>query len=102
MKVNVKHGLTRCSTGIHYDAIAVGWQLQAGSDLADAHHRHSDCIRIRLGEFVERRDMTSWNHEHMRRRLRIDIVEGNDVLVFEDLARRDLISGDAAEKALNI
>jgi len=49
-------------------------------------------------EGVQRLDVTLRDHEHVRRRLRIDVVECHDVLVFVHLLRRDLAGGDAAKE----
>ena len=50
-------------------------------------------------EIVERRDVRARNDQHVRRRLRIDVVEGDGDVVLEHFLRRDLAGDDAAEEA---
>ena len=51
-------------------------------------------------EDVERRDVLSRHDEHMRRRLRVDIAEGDGAVVLLDQLRWDLAVDDLAEQAV--
>src|SRR4030095_12947573 len=80
MQVHVKHSLTRSRVRVHHRSIA----LLADTFGAGDSRRHQRQAAEHLGvvRLVERRDVRTWNHEHVYRRLRIDVAKGNRVLVF--------------------
>src|SRR5512137_2052741 len=52
------------------------------------------------GQVVQGGDVPARHHQHVHRGLRVDVVEGDDVLVFVDQFRRDLPPDDPAEEAV--
>src|SRR5690349_20137764 len=78
--VNVEevHRLPRVRAGIDHRAVAAGDALRRG-DLRGGEHDLSH--ERRIARFVERRDVYAGDHEHMRRRPRIDVAEGDGMLV---------------------
>jgi len=97
--VDVKDRLPRRFAVIDDQPIAIRIHLQVPRDLRRTHHRHPDDVRLVLVEVVERRNVRARNDQHVRRRLRIDVVEGDGDVVFEHFLRRDFAADDAAEEA---
>src|SRR5215475_13293414 len=50
--------------------------------------------------FLESRNVLLWNHEHVCRSLRVNVVKGKGVLVFVDLLRRHFAADYAAEQTI--
>ena len=64
-----------------------------------AKHDPEDVV-VRRSQVVERRDVPSGDDEQMKRRLRVDVLEGDHVLVVVDEMAGDLPSDDLAEQAV--
>jgi len=96
--VDVEDGLAGGFATVADDAIAVGIEMQTAGDLRRANHQSADESGLAVIEIVKRGDVAPGNDEDVRRRLRIDVVKGEDLIVFEDLPRRDLAVRDAAEE----
>src|SRR6476660_1237895 len=96
MEMDVEDRLSRTGARVHDGAIAGGDPLRSGNlrggEHEPAHHRG-------IRRLVERSDVLLRDHEDVRRRLRIDVAEGDRVLVLADDLRRDLPAHDAAEQA---
>ena len=58
--------------------------------------------RIALIHKHQRLDVLFRDQQKMHRRPRVDVVEGEDVIVFEELFRRDFAGGDFAEQAVGV
>jgi len=54
---------------------------------------------VSLG-FLQSSEMTLWNDEDVRRRLRVDVVKREDMVIFVDFLGRNLAANDAAEKTV--
>jgi len=65
----------------------------------DSLHRSYQRIVVR-GEIVQRGDVTTRDDQDMQRRLRVDIPNGDDLVVFMHEASRDLPCDDLAEEAI--
>ncbi len=102
MEVDVKHRLPRAFAVVDDEAVAVGVEAEVVGEGggADEGFAHRHCVGF--GEVVERGDVASRDDEDVRRRLRVDVVEGDRVGVFEDFLRGDLAVGDAAEQAVSV
>src|SRR5882724_6612376 len=96
--VKMRHLLMGGGSGIGKDTIAaVGYPLVA-ADLAQGAHESGHLGRRGLlGEIVERDVLSLGDHQDMRRALRADVVEGEDVLILVNLVARDLAAQDAGE-----
>src|SRR5437016_12608453 len=81
------------------DAVAVALEVEVAGDLGDAMQGHADDGRLALVERVERGDVPPRDDEDVRRRLWVDVVEGDGDVVLEDFRRGDLAGGDAGEEA---
>lgn len=67
-----------------------------GRRASDAAHQH---LMLRI-DLVETRNVDARNHQHVDRRLWIDIPEGDDVFILEHDVRRDLARHDLAEETI--
>src|SRR5690606_1733812 len=99
MKVQMIHLLQSDSSGVHDGAKAVGAALLACNP-ARRNHQTPHCRLVFLTEVSHRVDVRLGDHQHMHRRNRVDVVEGEDMLVLIHLLRRNLATCDAAEDAV--
>jgi len=99
VNVDVKDRLARGLAVVHYEAVAIVVKSENSCDLGCADDQCADGRRVRHCEIVQHRDVLAWNHEKVRRCLRIDVFEGDYVVIFMNLARRDFTRDDAAEEA---
>ena len=97
--MDVEHRLSGRLAMVHDYAIALGIEPQVPGDLRRAHDRHTDDSGLLLIEIIECRDVLTRNDQHVRWRLRVDVVERDDKVVLKDFLRGDLAGGDAAEEA---
>ena len=96
--MDVEDGLTGGFAGIDHHAVALVCQLQLARELRRAQQHGADDRGFRVIHRIERSDMFSRNDQDMRRRLRVDVVEGDDFVVFIDFLRGDFARRDPAEK----
>jgi hypothetical protein len=64
-----------------------------------AEHRSHQCV-IGRRQVVDRRDVSTRDDEHMQRRLRVDVLDGDEVVVLMDDGALDLARDDLAEEAV--
>jgi hypothetical protein len=57
---------------------------------------------VSLRRFVERLDVFEWNHQHVRRRLRIDVLDRNRVFILMHKLSWDFAGDDFAEETVFI
>src|SRR5581483_4372074 len=100
VQVDVEHGLARVAVGVEEDAESAGGDAAVLRDRRRAPHQLADDRVVVRRQVVERGDVLLRNDEHMRRTLRIDVVEREHAVVFVDDRRGDLASGDFAEEAV--
>jgi hypothetical protein len=99
MQVQVKHGVTGAGADVEHCAVAI-------LDTALAPNPRSNEIAISddLGIFglslLEADNVLLGNDEHMRGRLRADVFEGEDLVVFIHLLGRDLARNNLAKEAV--
>ena len=85
------------------EAVAAGVEPELAGDGADGTHQRRDLGVAGPGrEIVEMNVGALGNHQHMDRRLGIDVVEGQDVLVLIDRLARNLFAQDAGEDVAGI
>jgi hypothetical protein len=100
MHMQVRNALLRVRAVIHNASIAaLGYTLLFGnmcrspSDLAD------DPL-IPFGQTGKVDNMLAWNHQHVHRRLRIDVAERNHISVLEHDISLDITLSDLAKEAV--
>src|SRR5574343_1748267 len=99
MRVQLRHFLLPHTTGIDNDPKTIRAALRhrnvvrLGEDFAQ-HLRILDSRRRQRGDVLFR------NHQHMHRPSGINVLEGEDILIFVHLGRRDFPCNDLAEKAV--
>ena len=97
VQMQVKDTLARVASDVPDETIAtLGDALSLRHGVRHAHHRrqHRPIRRLRR---VDARDVSARDHQHMQRRLGIQIAEGNHLVVAIDLRARKRPSDDAAE-----
>src|SRR5687768_6054099 len=98
MQVDVKHRLSRLRVAIEHGPIARPIVALVFRNLRGGAHHGAD-QRVVIGiQVVERRDVLLGHHERVQRRLRIDIGEGQQPVVFVDFRGRDFSGNDPAEQ----
>lgn len=101
MKMDVKNGLS-CGGAIINDKTITINKVEFGSKACTcAYHFAYKLFIFRLYKGRANK-MFFGDDQEMNRRLRRDIVEGKDVIVFIEFIRRDLTSNNLTEKAVFI
>jgi len=98
MKMNVENGLAGRFAMIDDRAVAIGVEMQIASDLGQPHQCRSYRGGVGFRHVVEARDVLSGNHQHVRGRLRIDVVKRDHVGVLINFFCRNLAVRDPAEE----
>src|SRR5262245_29161057 len=98
--MDVEHSLTGVAFRIEDDSIAlvripVLFRDGGRGSLYRAHERI-----IMRAEIVERGDVATRNNQDVQRRLRVDVPDGDELVVLVDKASRDLSRDDLAEKTV--
>jgi hypothetical protein len=98
VKMNVKDRLPGVSIRVEHRAVTrVGDSFFAGN--LCGYYRESP-HEVRICRVVQRVDVTPWDHEHVDRRLWIDVAKGDAVFCFRDDRRWNLTPHDSAKEAL--
>jgi hypothetical protein len=97
--VEMKYRLSCSRTYVEYRAVSV-LDISLARDLSRRQVTASDHLGIANLRFLQTSKMFLWDHEDMRRRLRIDVFDGEHVLVLIDFLRGNLAAENAAEKAI--
>src|SRR5687768_5521135 len=99
MQVDVEHGLSRSRIAVeHCPVTGTVVALFFGNVRGGAHHGADQPV-VRRRQVVERRDVLLRDHQDVHRRLRVDVVEGEQLIVFVDLRRGNVTRNDLAEQA---
>src|SRR5262249_32333667 len=96
MQMQMKYRLPCPPTSVVHRAIPV-LDLPLALDLCCPQLAISEQLGVVAGRFLQSHDVLLRHDEHVRRRLRIDVLEGERLFVFVDLLRRDLTGDDLAE-----
>jgi hypothetical protein len=98
--MDVADGLSAQLVAVHHQAKALGAALLAGQLLGGVQQVAGQRL-VGFGEVGEGGDVALGDHQKMHRRLRADIVEGDELIVLVELARRNLTGDDLAEQAVH-
>ena len=96
MHVDVVDGLSALLVAVHHHAETFLAALLPGQALGDEEHV-SGQQPVFFAQVGEGGNVLLGDDQEMHRRLRADVVEGDDLIVFVELARRDLPGGDLAK-----
>jgi hypothetical protein len=99
VQVQVKDGLAGAAAVIEDGAIARE-EIAFGGELRGDELQFPEKGLIAVMRVLERRKMLSWADQNVRGRLGIDVFEGENVIVFVDEFRGNLLRADFAEKAV--
>jgi len=101
MDVEVEDGLSGAGANIENGAIAL-FDVALASDLSGGKMATADDFGVVGFGFLQSSEMFFGDDEHVRGSLRINVFEGEDVVVFVDFFRGDFSAQDAAEEAVGI
>lgn len=101
MNVQVKDGLACTGADIKDRSVSM-FDVALARNLRCSEMAAADDLCVGGFGFLQSSKMTLRNDEYMRRRLRIDVFEGKDMLIFINFLGRNLAADDAAEKAIRI
>lgn len=99
--VEVEDGLSGAGADVEDSAVSV-LDLALASDLCGGEMAAADDFGIGGFGFFQSREMPFRNDENVRGGLRVDVFEGDDVIVFMHFFGRNFAADDAAEKAVGI
>src|SRR4029077_6247073 len=94
MQVQVEHRLTTGGVAVEQQSINRLRDSQLGRYGARPKHQRRKYRRIRICYVVHGGNVLFWNNEHVRRRLGVDVVECEHVVVFIDDIARQLARDD--------
>ena len=99
----MEHQLPAVGAVVGDDAVAFGLEPEILRDLGHRAPEADDQLGRRLGAEIGLRDVLALgDHQHMHRRLRMDVVEGQRKIVLVDLLARQLAAQDAREDVVAI
>src|SRR6185503_2728921 len=98
VQMDVEHRLAGRSIGVDHGPVArLGDPFRPG-DLGRNERQTADHRRVL--RVVERRDMLARHHQHVHRRLRVDVAKRDAVRILPNELRGDLVAYDAAEETV--
>ena len=100
VQVDVKDGLPSLAVRVEHRPVPAVRYASFLGNRGGAPDELSDQAVVFCAKLVQRFDMTLRDDEHMRRRLWIDIVEGQHAFVLVDDACRNRALDDFAEQAI--
>ena len=98
--MDMKDCLAGIAIGVEDRSVAARRQAAFAGDSGRPPHQFADEPVVLGAELVERRDMPFRYDQHVGRRLRVDVVEGDDAIVLVDQRRGNLTPDDFAEQAV--
>ena len=100
VQVDMKHRLSGVALTVQDRAVpALGIAMLFGQRCCAPDHGPDEVVVAR-SQVVQRRDVLPRNDEDMKRRLRTDVLERDQILILVDEVARDLASDDLAEQAV--
>jgi hypothetical protein len=97
--MQMKHRLPRAAPIVDHRAISIRERTLrgefCGDELQVSQHRTILC-----GSFRKRDQMLSWADQDVRRRLRLNVLKREDLIVLVNYFGRDFFSADFAEQAV--
>src|SRR5215218_3622491 len=100
MKMEMGNRLPGVGSVIGDDPVTALMQPVLGGDARRQCQRVRRDVPIIATDFSQRREMASWDDEHVDRRLRVEVAKGDIVLALGDKLRTELAARDAAEDAI--
>ena len=100
MQVDVKDGLACALVSVEERTVSDFRKASLLRDKRGAADQLADDLIVFRPDVVERWDVTLRDDQHMCRRLRVDVIEGDDPLVLIYDRRRYLSLDDLAEQAV--
>src|SRR5215831_21108534 len=100
MEMDVEDGLPSAAIGVEERAVAGLRESAFFGDRCGASYELADDLLILDADVVQRRDVPLRNDQHVRWRLRVDVVECQYSIVFIDDARGNRAIDDFAEQAI--
>jgi hypothetical protein len=100
MQVDVKDGLACAAVRVEERSVPRFRKPPFLRDRRGPPHQLADEPIVLGADFVQRFDMAFRDHQYVRRRLGIDVVEREHTFVFVDEARGDFTLDDFAEEAV--
>src|ERR1700691_923656 len=95
----MKHRLPRPRPHIEHCPVSL-LDIPPARKLRGGYLAAADQFGIAGSSFLQSSKMFLRDDEHMGRRLRVDVLKGEDILVFVNFLRGNLAAQDAAEKAV--
>ena len=99
--MQVEHRLSRLAIAIEDRAISALAESLVGRQLSGASQHPADQRVIVRTQIVRGRDVLPRDDQQMHRRLRIDVAERDEIVVFVHNRCRNLAGDDAAEQAVH-
>jgi len=99
--MQVEDGLPRLGADVRHHPVPVA-QPGIIRDAAHGREQRGEDWSVLVGEGVRVRDVAPRDDEDVRRRARVDVPEGDDVIVLEHAVGRDLSRDDLAEEAVGV
>ena len=96
--MQMRHGFAGVGAVVEDEAIAAGFQAKFFRDLRSFEQQMAEDLMVFRFRFAEARDRLFGDQENVRRCLRVDVAEGDDLVVFIDNVRRDFAGDDFFKK----
>ena len=100
MNVEMKHRLPRSGPYVQHGPVSL-LDVPLARDLGRCQVTLADHFGVLSLRLFQPGKMFSWDDQHMRRRLWIDVFKGKDVIVLVNFLRGNLAAKNAAEKAIS-
>ena len=98
MDMQMRDTLARVRSAVDYDAIAAFTYPEVACHLRRGQDQLAEQRLIRLVSLSEPRDDAFRHNQDMYRRLRVDVLESDHVIIFENDLRRDFPRDDFLEE----
>ena len=101
MNVQVRYGFAAVTTIVDYNAVAGFSDTEFFRERGGREQQMPEQRLIGDGGFAESGQVFLWDHEHVDRRLRVDVVNGDAKLVLVRELRRNLAIDDFLENGFH-
>ncbi len=99
--MQVEDRLAGAGTDIEDGTVSV-LEVALAGDLGGCQMAAADDVGVGGGSLFQSGEVALGNDEHVRRRLGVDVFEGEDVVILVNLLSGDFVAQDAAEEAVGI
>lgn len=97
--MDMEYTLAGAGSVVDHDPIAIHDIFVAGDPPSDQQQVSQD-LTILPGSFIQRRDVSFRNNEHVRRRLRVDVAKRKGPIILKNKLRWNLPVDDFAKEAI--